>query len=500
MPRRALGAVCAAAIIAGMIGLAPVASAAPPANDSFADAAALTGATTTATGTTQGAGAEPGEPLPFAHDGASSVWWRWVAPTAVPVEVSLAGSSFDTVLAVYTGATVGSLTEIASDDDDAGGRQSALTFTPVAGATYYLQVNGYDSTESGTVALAVRSPQAAIWGTVTGPSQVGLAYVCVSAEDVLHQWTYSAETDGGGHYRIPYVRPGRYALHFSDCMNWGYRAEYYEDAAVVEDATPVTIVPGGATVVVDAQLAAELAPGRPTDVNGVAGDGYVSLSWSWPRDGSTVRATRIRYSTDDGATWPGVVDLPDGVASYTVPDLDNATGYVFEVAGVNNGGAGPYSAPSAPVTPDAAAVGASAPGAPVVRYLWNGNQSLTLGWKPPVLNGGRALQGYVVEYSADGGGHWTAVDVDAPAATEHTLHQLQNGTTYQVRIAARTSLGVGGYSDTMSLQPVAVMPGAPSGVTGTAGSGSVTLHWRAPADDGGAQPFAYGCATRPTAA
>jgi hypothetical protein len=42
--------------------------------------------------------------------GGKSVWWRWTAPASGPVQVSLSGSAFSTLLAVYTGPTVGSLT------------------------------------------------------------------------------------------------------------------------------------------------------------------------------------------------------------------------------------------------------------------------------------------------------------------------------------------------------------------------------------------------------
>jgi hypothetical protein len=63
------------------------------------------------------------------------------------------GSDFDTLLAVYTGATVGGLTETASSDQEPGGlSQSQVTFEAVAGTTYHIAVDGFNGT-SGFITL-----------------------------------------------------------------------------------------------------------------------------------------------------------------------------------------------------------------------------------------------------------------------------------------------------------------------------------------------------------
>src|SRR5205823_250931 len=76
--------------------------------------------------------------------GDHSFWYRWTAQAAGTVTVSTAGSSFDTLLAVYTGTAVSALTRVASNDDvSAKDSTSRLTFNAVSGTTYRVAVDGY---------------------------------------------------------------------------------------------------------------------------------------------------------------------------------------------------------------------------------------------------------------------------------------------------------------------------------------------------------------------
>lgn len=144
---------------AGNITLNLALAAAPvaPANDQFANAVNLSNARpVTWTGSNVGATKELGEPNHAGNRGGASVWIRWTAPVSGTVSVNTRGSNFDTTLAVYTGATVSSLTLVASNDDDrAGGTlTSALTFTAVAGRTYMIAVDGYNGA-TGSIVLNI---------------------------------------------------------------------------------------------------------------------------------------------------------------------------------------------------------------------------------------------------------------------------------------------------------------------------------------------------------
>ena len=116
----------------------------PGDGDAFADAIQISGASGAVVGSNDGASKEPGEPAHAGNRGGASVWWRWTAPATGEAAFDTRGSSFDTLLAVYTGTRVDSLTRVASNDDIGGGvRQSQVTFTARRGQVYYIAVDGY---------------------------------------------------------------------------------------------------------------------------------------------------------------------------------------------------------------------------------------------------------------------------------------------------------------------------------------------------------------------
>ncbi len=123
-----------------------------PSNDTFANAITITGNSGQTTGTNTNATKETGEPLHDGKNGGASVWWKWTAPASGQASINTNGSNFDTLLGVYTGSSVGSLTVIASDDDDGDGTQSLVNFSAVSGTTYRIAVDGY-SAATGNITL-----------------------------------------------------------------------------------------------------------------------------------------------------------------------------------------------------------------------------------------------------------------------------------------------------------------------------------------------------------
>lgn len=120
-------------------------AAAVPPNDDFANAIDLTAlADPFLQGTNLNATEEDMEPDHAGNPGGRSVWYSWTAPGdgSIP-NVSFAVDGFDTLLGVYTGAAVGALTEVASNDDVGGGPGSAVSFATVAGETYRIAIDGF---------------------------------------------------------------------------------------------------------------------------------------------------------------------------------------------------------------------------------------------------------------------------------------------------------------------------------------------------------------------
>ena len=74
----------------------------------------------------------------------ATVWWNATAPNDGTMTVSTAGSTFDTVLHIYTGNSLASLSLVATNDDaPGGGSQSEVTFPVNAGQRYEIRVGGF---------------------------------------------------------------------------------------------------------------------------------------------------------------------------------------------------------------------------------------------------------------------------------------------------------------------------------------------------------------------
>jgi hypothetical protein len=121
---------------------------------------------------------EPGEPNHAGNPGGHSLWYVWTAPTNKPVTFDTTGSTFDTLLAVYTGLVVSNLTVVASNDDINGAaeRQSLVTFTPVTGTTYHIAVDGFGGA-TGIINLNWNQtggalPDLIIWGPSANPTNI----------------------------------------------------------------------------------------------------------------------------------------------------------------------------------------------------------------------------------------------------------------------------------------------------------------------------------------
>ena len=123
----------------------------PPFNDNFANAQVLSGCSGTVNGTNIGATSETGEPDHGSSGGTRSIWYQWQAPVTGSVTVTTAGSSFDTVLAVYTGTAVNSLSLVGQNDDQTPGQvlTSSVTFSATSGVTYRIAVGGFNNGGSG---------------------------------------------------------------------------------------------------------------------------------------------------------------------------------------------------------------------------------------------------------------------------------------------------------------------------------------------------------------
>lgn len=112
-----------------------------PPNDFFTNSTVLnTSSNIMALGTNVLATTESGEPSKIAGDtGGHSLWWNWTAPSNGVAIINTDGSTFSTLLGVYTGDSISSLKPVAAN---ANGKNSQVKFNASAGTKYQILVEG----------------------------------------------------------------------------------------------------------------------------------------------------------------------------------------------------------------------------------------------------------------------------------------------------------------------------------------------------------------------
>jgi len=134
-----------------------------PANDNFANAMniTLTSGSFTDTKDSSGATTQTTDPTPTCVGGASNTIWYKFTPTSsgTITDVDTIGSSYDTVLSIWTG-TAGSFSSVACNDDIKPRitLQSQIQNVAVtAGTTYYIMVSSFGAPDPNPVAFGGKS-------------------------------------------------------------------------------------------------------------------------------------------------------------------------------------------------------------------------------------------------------------------------------------------------------------------------------------------------------
>jgi hypothetical protein len=227
----------------------------------------------------------------------------------------------------------------------------------------------------------------------------------------------------------------------------------------------------------------QATPGAPTAVTGTPGNAQVSLSWTAPSAAGSSAITGYRVTPYIGASAQTAQTFNSTATAQTITGLANGTAYTFRVAATNAAGTGADSAASAAITPR------TVPGAPTGVVASALDSSAQVSWTAPASNGGSAITGYTVTPYA-GAVAQTPVAF-ASTATTQTITGLTNGTSYTFRVKATNAAGSGADSAASAAVTPRTVPGAPSGVTATAGDASATVSWTAPASNGGSAVTGY---------
>lgn len=349
-------------------------------NDFFSAARLLSTTSGTLTDSNTSATREVSEPV--THGTTDATRWYSITPTSSgTLYINTNGSTFDTVLGVFTGASVSSLTRLASDDDSGLDAQSALSVSVTGGVKYYIQVGGFSATATGAISFEWFASGSSCTGNPSND-----AFAC-AANLTLASGTVTTSTS----------------------------------SATVETNEPTGFTP-------DRSIWYRLMPAAAStgvfDLNGSNFDTILEV-FSSSKVNPTF-AELIRIAGNDDVSQNDYTSFLSDVA------LSAGTYYFVRVAGLS--GSTPSSGSvrfSWTITANSAT---AAPGSPTSVSATAGSGSATIRWTAPSSTGGSAISSYTAVSSPSGLSCTTA-------STSCTVTGLQDFVTYTFTVTARNAIG-----------------------------------------------------------
>jgi len=224
------------------------------------------------------------------------------------------------------------------------------------------------------------------------------------------------------------------------------------------------------------------APGTPGTPTVSAGDGNATITVVAPSSGGAPTSYTVTASPG-GATCTVI----SPATSCTITGLTNGTSYSFSTVANNATGSSSGSTSSASVSP------AGKPGVPTGVTATIGNGSATVSLTPPTDTGGPAITSYTMTASPGG----ATCTVNAPA-TSCSISPLDNGTAYTFSATAFNGVARSDTSTASASVTPATTPGAPTITSASSSSsGSTTVNFSAPANNGGSAITGYTITSSP---
>lgn len=187
-----------------------------------------------------------------------------------------------------------------------------------------------------------------------------------------------------------------------------------------------------------------IAPAELTNVNGISGDGQITLSWTDPTDADFSRV-EITYNSDN------VIRVNKGIQTAVIPNLTNGTAYTFRLMSVDESGNRSAGVVTGPHTPVGADPNDQTPPAEIRNLSGTaGNGQVTLNWSDPTDTDFTKV---VIAYTPNGS---MPVEIGKGAQTA-VITGLSNNTEYVFTI--KTVDASGNESSGVNSDPIT--PSAP---------------------------------------
>jgi len=168
----------------------------PPGDDKFPNAQPLS-PSGIAVGSNRLATRQSGERGAAGQRGVHSVWFQFRAKSNGFLTLDTLGSSFNTVLGVYTGTSLGSLHQVGSNDDARGGfRYSRVVVSAVSGKTYWVKVDGKAGAQGTVILHSSFGPAAPVVTGFTPTSGPVGTTISVHGTNLIPAGSFLAMLDG----------------------------------------------------------------------------------------------------------------------------------------------------------------------------------------------------------------------------------------------------------------------------------------------------------------
>lgn len=211
-------------------------------------------------------------------------------------------------------------------------------------------------------------------------------------------------------------------------------------------------------------------PAAPANLRGrSSGDGAIDIDWDAPAPG-LYYWVYWRDATNNETFQKAVYPLDR--TEWRLTSLRHNHVYEFKVTAENAGGEGPASA-MIQVT----SIG-GLPATPSNLTATAGDGRVTLNW------GASSTPGvwYLISMrNASAGQSWQQLPAPVTTCCSWTAEFLNNGDTYEFKVAATNASGNSAPSTVASARPMPPFPQAPTGLVATPGDGQVSLRWNASA-------------------